>query len=123
MYHTTDGFNSHHGSAVQRLPNGNTLVQLARVGRMVEVTPSGDIVWEYVNPVTWSGQIVKTLITSNPDHQNTYNGWSPLRWAPDYPGLAGKDLSPKGPITEFHGSLVAPAGGESADEPEEERYD
>ena len=90
---------------------------------MVEVTPAGDVVWEYVNPVTWSGQIVKTLITSNPDHQNTYNGWSPLRWAPDYPGLAGKDLSPKGPITEFHGGSVAPAGGESADEPEEERYD
>ena len=31
-YQTTDGFNSHHGSAVQRMPNGNTLVQLARVG-------------------------------------------------------------------------------------------
>ena len=48
MYHTTDGFNSHHGSAVQRLPNGNTLAQLARVGRMVEVTPEGEVVWEYV---------------------------------------------------------------------------
>jgi hypothetical protein len=102
MYHTTDGFNSHHGSAVQRMPNGNTLVQLARVGRMVEVTPDGEVVWEYVNPLTWSGQIVKTLITSDPDHQNTFNGWSPLRWMSDYPGLVGKDLSPKGPITIFH---------------------
>ena len=92
-------FSGHHGSSVQRLPNGNTLVQLARVGRMVEVTPDGEVIWEYVNPVTWGGQIVKTLITSDPDHQNVFNGWSPLRWAPDYPGLAGKDLSPKGAVT------------------------
>ena len=42
---------------------------------------------------------MKTLITSDPDHQNVFNGWSPLRWAPDYPGLAGKDLSPKGAVT------------------------
>ena len=126
MYHTIDGFNSHHGSAVQRFPNGNTLVQLARVGRMVEVTPAGEVVWEYVNPITWSGQIVRTLITSDPDHQNTYNGWSPLRWAPDYPGLAGKDLSPKGPITQFHGSTggtdAERAAGAAADQPIEERY-
>ena len=88
---------------------------------MVEVTPDGEIVWEFVNPLTWSGQIVKTLITSNPDHQNTFNGWSPLRWAPDYPGLAGKDLSPKGPITQFHGGAGA-AGDGSAEQPEEERY-
>ncbi len=121
MYHTTDGFNSHHGSAVQRLPNGNTLVQLARVGRMVEVTPEGEVVWEFVNPVTWSGQIVETLVTSDPDHQNSYNGWSPLRWAPDYPGLAGKDLSPKGPITVFHGAGTA-AAGEEAELASEENY-
>ena len=122
MYHTTDGFNSHHGSAVQRLPNGNTLAQLARPGRMVELTPDGEVVWEYVNPVTWGGQLVKTLITSDPDHQNVFNYWSPLRWAPDYPGLAGKDLSPKGPITEFHGSAVAPSAGEAVAIPEEEEY-
>jgi|SaaInl5LU_22_DNA_1037371.scaffolds.fasta_scaffold23140_2 hypothetical protein len=105
-YNTTDGFNSHHGSSLQRLPNGNTLVQLARVGRMVEVTPDGEVVWEYVNPLVYSGEAVKTLVTSNPDHQNTYNGWSPLRWMPDYPGLVGKDLSAKGPITDIHGTSV-----------------
>lgn len=122
MYHTTDGFNSFHGSAVQRLPNGNTLVQLARPGRMVELTPDGEVVWDYVGPVTWGGEIVKTLITENPDHQNVFNGWSPLRWAPDYPGLAGKDLTPKGPITVFHGSAFAPSVGEAVAIPEEEEY-
>ena len=99
MYHTTDGFNSHHGSAVQRLPNGNTMAQLARVGRLLEITPEGEVVWEYVNPVTNAG-IVKTIVTS--EHENTFGGWSPLRYGVDFPGLAGKDLSPKGPITAFH---------------------
>ena len=53
---------------------------------------------------------------------NVFNYWSPLRWAPDYPGLAGKDLSPKGPITECHGSAVAPSAGEAVAIPEEEEY-
>jgi hypothetical protein len=34
----------------QRLPNGNTLVDEAFFGRLFEVTPGGDLVWEYVNP-------------------------------------------------------------------------
>ena len=69
---------------------------------------------------------MRTLITSDPDHQNTYNGWSPLRWAPDYPGLAGKDLSPKGTITQFHGSTggtdAERTTGAPADQPGEEIY-
>ena len=118
MYHTTDGFNSHHGSAVQRLPNGNTLAQLARVGRLLEITPDGEVVWEYVNPVTNQG-IQKTLITSQ--HENIFGGWSPLRYLEDFPGLAGKDLSPKGPITEFHGA-GNPAEAADVEVAEEENY-
>jgi len=34
----------------QRLPNGNTLINEANAGRLLEVTPDGSIVWEYVNP-------------------------------------------------------------------------
>ncbi len=37
--------------AVQRLKNGNTLITESSGGRILEVTPSGEIVWEYVNPV------------------------------------------------------------------------
>ncbi|HLY65627.1 MAG TPA: aryl-sulfate sulfotransferase [Chloroflexota bacterium] len=33
----------------QRLPNGNTLVNEGLYGRFFEVTPDGDVVWEYVN--------------------------------------------------------------------------
>jgi hypothetical protein len=37
-------------SNAQRLPNGNTLINEGWFGRFFEVTPDGDIVWEYVNP-------------------------------------------------------------------------
>ena len=36
---------------VQRLSNGNTLINESNAGRLLEVTPDGSIVWEYVNPV------------------------------------------------------------------------
>jgi hypothetical protein len=34
----------------QRLPNGNTVVCESSLGRFLEVTVDGKIVWEYVNP-------------------------------------------------------------------------
>jgi len=34
----------------QRLPNGNTLITESDPGRAFEVTPQGQIVWEYINP-------------------------------------------------------------------------
>jgi Arylsulfotransferase (ASST) len=37
-------------SNAQRLPNGNTLINEGLSGRFFEVTPEGDVVWEYVNP-------------------------------------------------------------------------
>jgi hypothetical protein len=37
-------------SNAQRLPNGNILINEGWFGRFFEVTPDGDIVWEYVNP-------------------------------------------------------------------------
>lgn len=37
--------------AAQRLPNGNTLIEESTRGRLVEVTRSGEVVWEWINPV------------------------------------------------------------------------
>ena len=34
----------------QRLPNGNTLICEGTTGRILEVTPKGSMVWEFVNP-------------------------------------------------------------------------
>lgn len=43
-------FFSHYISGAERQPNGNTLICEGSNGRIFEVTPSGEIVWEYVNP-------------------------------------------------------------------------
>lgn len=37
-------------SSARRLPNGNTLIDEGQSGRLFQVTPEGDIVWEYVSP-------------------------------------------------------------------------
>ena len=38
-------------SSQKRLANGNTLIVESMAGRVIEVAPDGDIVWEFVNPV------------------------------------------------------------------------
>jgi hypothetical protein len=43
-------FFSHYISSAQRLPNGNTLIDEGADGRVFEVTPEREIVWEYVSP-------------------------------------------------------------------------
>ena len=47
---STDNFYSSCISNAQRLPNGNTLINEGLFGRLFEVTPVGEVVWEYVNP-------------------------------------------------------------------------
>ena len=43
-------FYSHYVSSAQRLPNGNTLITEGADGRLIELTPEHEIVWEYVSP-------------------------------------------------------------------------
>lgn len=38
------------GGTVARLPNGNTLITASESGRVFEVTPGGEVVWEFVSP-------------------------------------------------------------------------
>lgn len=42
-------------SNAQRLPNGNTLITEGMQGRIFQVTPGGDVVWEYHSPYTGHG--------------------------------------------------------------------
>lgn len=43
-------FYSDYVSSAQRLPNGNTLITEGSVGRIFEVTPKYETVWEYISP-------------------------------------------------------------------------
>lgn len=51
-------------SAAQRQPNGNTLITSGARGRLFEVTPSGEIVWEYYLP---AGSRVFRALRYDPD--------------------------------------------------------
>ena len=45
-----ESFYSETRGAAQRLPNGNTLITESHKGRVFEVTPDKEIVWEFYNP-------------------------------------------------------------------------
>ncbi|GEB43785.1 aryl-sulfate sulfotransferase [Gluconobacter sphaericus] len=68
-------------SSVDRLPNGNTLIDEGMNGRFFQVTPAGEIVWEYVSP--YSGETP----TSSPG-KATRSNWVyriqpvPYGWVP-----------------------------------------
>jgi hypothetical protein len=94
----TDFF-ADHISGAQRLPNGNTLICDGPHGTLFEVTPEGEIVWKYINPVTNNGPL-----TQGDPIPTSQNGGQPnqvfraYRYGPDYAGLADKDLTPGDPI-------------------------
>ena len=50
LFSDASKFYSSYISAAQRLPNGNTLITEGSDGRLIEVTPDHEIVWEYINP-------------------------------------------------------------------------
>lgn len=49
-YRAPDLFSATRGSA-QRLPNGNTLITESNTGYVYEVTPEGERVWSFANPI------------------------------------------------------------------------
>ena len=98
-------------SGAQRLPNGNTLVCSGAHGHFFEVTADGEVVWEYVNPVgdrTGGEYGIYTTMTSDAGRQ--FNStFKCARYAPDYSGLAGRELTPMGQVTElFTGEVSRP---------------
>jgi hypothetical protein len=104
-------------SSAQRLPNGNTLVDSGKDGTFFEVTPDGQTVWKYVNPVISTGPLSQgDVIPSADDGPGLDNKvFKCRRYAPDYPGLAGRDLTPMGTIELYDDTanltLQSTAGG------------
>ncbi len=105
---SNQGFFSHVGAGVQRLPNGNTLICASTEGHIFEVTPEGELAWEYISPVIEEklGDIDKPVAVNYkiveviPDSYPTTNMVrSAYRYGPDHPALAGKDLTPRGTLT------------------------
>lgn len=80
-------------SGTQRLRNGNTLIIVGVQGRLLEVTPEGEIAWEYVAPYTSDFTIVSQ---SSTDAQGRI--FRVRRYESDYIGLEGRDLTPMSTI-------------------------
>jgi len=71
----------------ERLPNGNTLICESTKGRLFEITPDKEVVWEYFSPF----RVIRP----------PYWGWTldavifqAHRYGPHYEGLKGKTLDP-----------------------------
>lgn len=95
-------FFSGFASGQERQPNGNTLIAETQDGRIFEVAPNGDVVWDYVSPVTNEGRIaqgdsIPSIFPARPDW--LANGiFRAYRYPLDYSAFNGKDLTPKGTL-------------------------
>jgi hypothetical protein len=79
-------------SSAQRLANGNTFICEGTKGRIFEIAPDGEVVWEYISPETTNGTILPQ------GEQPSSHIFMALHYDPDFPGLQGRDLSPGIPI-------------------------
>jgi len=102
-------------SGASRLASGNTLINSGPQGRFFEVTPEGEIVWEYRDP--YSGQVrMADGSMPHPVDEFTYAVFRATPLAADHPGLAGRTLVPLDPQPE----IPAPAAADEVDEAEDD---
>ncbi|MBX7259371.1 MAG: SUMF1/EgtB/PvdO family nonheme iron enzyme [Candidatus Hydrogenedentes bacterium] len=86
-------------SGADRLPNGNTLICAGVLGTFFEVTPKGETVWKYVNPVVRGGTLAQGETPGVDDRGHFLNAvFKVRRYPPHYAGLAGRPLAPGSPI-------------------------
>lgn len=81
-------FVSSYLSNAQQLANGHVFINEGGSGRLFEIDNNNDIVWEYINPVNYTGIIIQG---STAFGNSTFRAY---KYAPDYPAFEGKSLSP-----------------------------
>ena len=110
----TDFFSSEISGA-HRLPNGNTLICAGVIGHLFEVTPDGEMVWQYVNPAVRGGILAQGEVPGKDVRGHLFNAvFKAHRYAPDYAGFQGRDLTPKG-LIELPASQKGKTGLDKAD--------
>ncbi|MCX6868372.1 MAG: aryl-sulfate sulfotransferase [Verrucomicrobia bacterium] len=77
------------GCSAQRLSNGNTLVCADTEGYILEVTPEGAAIWDYIVPVTTDGKVL-TLGDRLPMVNSIFRAY---RYKADHPALAVRTLT------------------------------
>lgn len=87
-------------SGAQRLPNGNTLITEGSDGRVFEVTPDHEIVWEFISPY-WGKAVPMNM---------TYRAYRvPYEWVPQVEKPVEKAIEPLD-VTTFRVPGAAKAG-------------
>ena len=86
-------------SSVQRLPNGNTLIDEGATGRVFEVTPAGEIVWEFVEGtgIPMLGRVYRAYRVPPewvPGNPSGYTPWSELYEGSDEGGESESNGEP-----------------------------
>jgi len=81
-------------SGGQELPNGNVLICSGTHGKFFEVTKQGNIVWQYINPVTQSGILSQGQTPS----LFANSSFRATRFATNFSGFTGKTLTPGLPV-------------------------
>ena len=83
-------FYSWYVSNAQRLPNGNTMINEGMDGRIFELTPENEIVWEYVSPFFGTNGVPSNRIFRA--HRVPYD-WIPQLQQPDHSEVVPPDNS------------------------------
>ncbi len=81
-------------SGSQELPNGNILICSGTHGKFFEVTKQGNLVWEYINPVTGTGILSQGQTPS----LFANSSFRATKFVPTFSGFVGKTLTPGLPI-------------------------
>jgi len=84
-------------SGAHRLANGNTMICEGVGGTFFEITQNGEMLWKYINPIRSTGPVNQGDVITQNDVYRIH------KYVPDYPGLAGHDLIPIGPIETYLG--------------------
>jgi hypothetical protein len=105
-----ESFYSQGISGLDRRPEGTTLICEGRSGHLFEVTPAGEIVWDYVNPVGSTGVVAQG--ETAPEDNDVFKV---RKYSPDYPAFVGRDLTPGDPVELFNAPFPVPQGSLRAD--------
>jgi len=99
-------------SGAQRLPNGNTLICSGIFGDLFEVTTNSTLVWRYICPETTAPMAQGSAVPSDPvrTDQKMNAVFRVTRYPTNYPGLLGKDLTPRGTIETYTGAATDTTG-------------
>lgn len=91
-------FYSQNISGAQRLTNGNTLICEGATGTFFEVTKELKMVWRYVNPVVSAGPLAQGAPIPGGQEGQENSVFKIRRYAPEYSGLRGVDVTAGDPI-------------------------